>query len=375
VSLSELTRPNARVRLRELTVVVAVVLVGVEIVLGRDYLRRSLRVLDHAEPLWIALAVVASVVSMAQFARTQRRMLRAAGTQVPTRSMLRLAFEANAINITLPGGTAFSIAYSASRLRGLGATTAGAGFSLLASGLLSSVTFWALALVYAGFAGGSGWTLAAAGVALVAAAVVLRRYPGSVRRLGAAVTARVSAALDRRHPRAAGVVRRFAADLGAVRPRGRDWAIGTAFAGLNWLTDLGCLLVCFLAVAHRTPDLVVALAAYLAGMTASSISVVPGGFGVIEVAMILTFTAGGVHADAAAPAVLLYRLISCVLVVAVGWIVWLAGSARRSRTQPGRSGGPPSDELEECAPSARSTSSPTSSDSVTRLPSYTTPTA
>jgi putative heme transporter len=332
-AMTRLTRHLTRRRLRELTVGVAVVLVAVEIVLGRDYLWRSVRVLGHAEPLWIGLAVLASVASMGQFARTQRRMLRAAGTHVPIRSMLRLAFEANAINITLPGGTVFSIAYTASRLRGLGATAAGAGFSLLASGLLSSVTFWALALTYAGLAGGSGWTLLALAAALLVTALLLHRHPGAVRRLGGAGIGRMAARLDRRHGRAAAAMRRFAAELGAVRPRGRDWAAGTAFATLNWLTDLGCLVVCFVAVTHDLPSLLVVLAAYLAGMTASSVSVLPGGFGVIEVAMILTFTAGGVGADAAVPAVLLYRLVSCVLVVALGWGVWLAGR-RRGRARP-----------------------------------------
>jgi uncharacterized protein (TIRG00374 family) len=363
-------------RFRRVVTGVAVLLVAVEVVVGRDYLLRSVKLLGHAEPLWIGLAIIASAASMAQFARTQRRLLLAAGTQVPIRSMVRLVYEANAINITLPGGTAFSIAYTATRLRGLGATAAGAGFSLLASGLLSGATFWLIALAYAGLEGGalSGWLLAALALGLIALLVVLRRRPGSFGRLANGVTVGAAALLERhRHARSAAAVRRFAADVGAVRPRGRDWAVATTFAALNWLTDLGCLSVCCLAVSTELSTPLVIVAAYLAGMTASSISVLPGGFGVIEVAMIVAFTAGGVPAVAAAPAVLLYRLISCVLVVAAGWVVWLA--ARRRRAPARTTDLPASDEVGACAPSARSTSSPTSSDSATRLPSYTTPTA
>jgi hypothetical protein len=71
------------------------------------------------------------------------------------------------------------------------------------------------------------------------------------------------------------------------------------------------------------------LAAYIAGMSASSVAVLPGGFGVVELAMILTLHGTGVPTAAATAAVLLYRLISCVLVVAVGWAV-LAVDARAS---------------------------------------------
>lgn len=69
-------------------------------------------------------------------------------------------------------------------------------------------------------------------------------------------------------------------------------------------------------------DPVVLLTAYLAGMSASSIAFLPGGFGVIEVAMIAALHAGGVLTTPATAAVLLYRMISCVCVVAAGWAVW-----------------------------------------------------
>jgi uncharacterized protein (TIRG00374 family) len=356
---------------RETVVVLALALVGVEVVVGHAYLARTLRAVGRAEPAWIAIAILAAVASMAQFARTQRRMLSAAGTHVPIRSMLRLVFEANAINMTLPGGTAFSVGYSATRLRRFGATPAGAGFSLLASGLLSGLTFWALALAYAGLAGGTSvWPFVLAALvfaALAVLAVVARRRPGSLGRLLPQATGRLATVLERRRPgRVARALRGFAGDLAAVHPRRSDWVVGTVFAGLNWLTDLGCLLVCCVAVSGHSPVLLVAIAAYLAGMTASSISVLPGGFGVIEVAMIVTFTAGGVDADDAGPAVLLYRLISCVLVVAIGWVIWLVG--RFSRGTRG-SALAASGEVEPCAPSARSTSSPTSSRSAIPSPS------
>ena len=362
-----------RPRLRGVVLVLALALVVGEIVVGHAYLARTVRALGRAEPPWIAVAVVAAVASMAQFARTQRRMLSAAGTHVPIRSMVRLAFEANAINMTLPGGTAFSMAYAASRLRRFGATPAGAGFSLLASGMLSGLTFWALALAYAGLAGGTSvWPFVLAALVfagLAALAVLAWRRPGLIGRLVTHTAGWLAGVLEQRRPgRLARALRSLAGDLAAVHPRRRDWAVGTVFAGLNWLTDLGCLLVCCVAVSGHRPVFLVAIAAYLAGMTASSISVLPGGFGVIEVAMIVTFTAGGVDADDAGPAVFLYRLISCVLVVAIGWVVWLLGRFTRGPRAIEAAAVPvaPSGEVESCVPSARSTSSPTSSPSAIR---------
>ena len=63
-------------------------------------------------------------------------------------------------------------------------------------------------------------------------------------------------------------------------------------------------------------------AAYVAGTGAASLSLLPGGLGVMDAAMIFALTQGGVSTVSATAAVLLYRLISFALVVALGWLVW-----------------------------------------------------
>jgi uncharacterized protein (TIRG00374 family) len=73
--------------------------------------------------------------------------------------------------------------------------------------------------------------------------------------------------------------------------------------------------------------------AYAAGMAASGISVLPGGIGVVDTAMVLALVAGGIPAAAALPAILLYRLISLVGVTAAGWLA-AAVHARRRDCQP-----------------------------------------
>lgn len=78
------------------------------------------------------------------------------------------------------------------------------------------------------------------------------------------------------------------------------------------------------------------LVAYTAGMASSGLSLVPGGIGVVEAALVLALVAGGVPAAAALPAVLLYRLISLVGVVGAGWMVFAVQQGPAGAARPGR---------------------------------------
>jgi putative heme transporter len=63
------------------------------------------------------------------------------------------------------------------------------------------------------------------------------------------------------------------------------------------------------------------LLTYTAGMATSSLSPLPAGIGLVDGAMVLALTAGGVPAATALPVVLLYRLISVGAVVVAGWCI------------------------------------------------------
>jgi uncharacterized protein (TIRG00374 family) len=65
----------------------------------------------------------------------------------------------------------------------------------------------------------------------------------------------------------------------------------------------------------------VVVLAYVAGMSASGISLLPGGLGVTDAAMILVLSHGGFGIASATAAVLLYRLVSYVFIAAAGWVV------------------------------------------------------
>jgi hypothetical protein len=120
----------------------------------------------------------------------------------------------------------------------------------------------------------------------------------------------------------------FLRDLSRVQPSRRDWATGFGYAEVNWLADPACLLACCQAVGATRVGLAAGTAAYLVGMTASSLSVLPGGLGAVEGAMIVVFASSNVDLLTATAAVVLYRVISMVLVVAVGWVAF--GLMRRS---------------------------------------------
>ncbi len=96
-----------------------------------------------------------------------------------------------------------------------------------------------------------------------------------------------------------------------------------AAAVTNWVADLSCLLACCLAVGADDATLGVVLLAYLAGTSVSGISLVPGGLGVVDTALILILVGNGVGTAHATAAVLLYRALSLGFGLVVGWAAWI----------------------------------------------------
>lgn len=316
-----------------------VALVSIEAwVMGPSFARAA-RSLGHTDPRWLSVALVGELGSLVAFARLQRRMLAAGGLHVPLHRMIGLTYAANAINATLPAGSALSSGYTFRRLRKLGASTPLAGFTLIASGILSTAAFALLALT-SGLAIGADRTNRAALVAELLAAggavYVARRVAANPRfTVGSAtwLLGWCDRALRRPTGRSESAVHEFLHGLGQIKPRRRDWAAGLALSTANWVTDLACLAASCRALGIHA-SLLLVTGAFLAGATLSSLSLLPGGMGVVDAAMIAAFTGGGLHIASAAAAVVLYRLISFVLVVSLGWLAW-AFNWRRERTLTG----------------------------------------
>ena len=122
-----------------------------------------------------------------------------------------------------------------------------------------------------------------------------------------------AAPAGRQRPFASG---QFVAELREIHPRHLDWTAGLAYAALNWLADLACLVASCRAVGAHGATIELAVVAYVAGMAVSSVSLLPGGLGVVDAAMVLALVHGGLSPVQATAGVLLYRLISFVFIVA-----------------------------------------------------------
>lgn len=323
---------------RVLGLIALLVLLIVEVVLAAPYIGRAVRSLGELNFAWFAVAMLAEFASMGAFARLQRRILGAGGTWVSVRRMLVLTYAANAVSVTLPVGTALSAGYSFRRMRRWGATVPLASFTLLATGALSLLAFGLLGLVAAVIVGADSMISVAtgAGLAIVLGAAVLThrllRHPEQVTRIVSMLVG-TSLRLLRRDPAAAQFrVQTLLSELTQIKLRRRDWLAGLGFAFANWAGDLLCLLAACRAVGAQASTLGLVTIAYLAGSSVSSLSMLPGGLGLVDAAMILALVHGGVGVVESTAAVLLYRLISLLLVVAIGWVLWFTTWAQDRRT-------------------------------------------
>jgi uncharacterized membrane protein YbhN (UPF0104 family) len=289
-------------------------------------------VIAGADTSWLAVAAGAEFVSMAMFARQQRRLLTAFGVRMPRHRALALAYSRSAIAISLPAGTAISAAYAFRQFRIGGASRRTAATVMVLSGLLS------LAALFVLYATGA---LAAAAVHLGAA---WRDEPGNTRVPVAIVVAMIAfvgvfawqsgshihSSTPRAHrpvltrwPRLATLLAPVTDALTSSREvGGRHWGLALAAALTNWLTDLLCLYAAAQAF-HLPVSLAQLGAVYLTVQVVRQIPLTPGGIGVIEVSLLAGLVSAGAGDASAAATVLVYRLLSCWLIIPVGLLGWL----------------------------------------------------
>jgi hypothetical protein len=316
--------------------VAVVALLGTELVLAAPTLKGALTALREAQPWWIAVAVLAEVMSMDLFTRMRRRLLSAAGVRVRMRDALAAAYVADAVHLTVPGGAAFSTAYAYRWMRERGAGAAAITWTLVAGGLISTCALAGLAvagslLVHAASGLPALILDAALVVGLVVGAGRLHRRPDLALAGGRRLLAWRNTLLRRPRTQGDDALERLVGQLRLVRPGARDWMAAGAYGVGNWLFDGAVLAAAAAAVGTPGLSVPVLLIAYTVGMAASGFSLLPGGIGVVEPAMVLAMVAGGIPAAAALPAVLLYRLISLVAVVAAGWLIVAVQTRRTGR--------------------------------------------
>ena len=301
----------------------------------------SLRVLAHPRWTWLAVGVALEVISMAAFAAMFRQLL-TAGRARPRRSeMLATVYAANAMSVSVPlAGPGLAAAYLFRRFTRFGAGAAGAGWTLLAGGVISTAA-WVVLLAVGGLASGRTVVLAitipalAFALAVTGAIAAAARSPRVRRDLENLLTpafTRVARLLrwPATDPKLA--LRAWGQRFGALRLPTSSWGLALGDSLLNWFADAAVLTVGILAVGGHVPwhDL---LLVYAAGIGAQGLSLTPGGLGITEGAISLALVASGVHVRQAVAAAVLYRLMSFWLNAAVGWLILLFLQARRPTAQ------------------------------------------
>jgi putative heme transporter len=307
---------------------VAVVVLGLAVIGLRGRLpdpREFFIALAGAEYWWVALAALLQTVSLLAFAFQQRRLLAALGVRIGYRKAVAITLARAALSISLPAGAAVSTAYAIREYRRAGATREIGAASAIVSGLAS---IGGLTLLYV--AGGAGIVARNPGTFLnwrpLAIVCVIAALTTAAIMLG---RRQIHVPKTRRAP--SGRVTRYLLGLLASAREGwragaalrtRDWAAALAYAAVNWLTDLLCL-----AAATRALGLPVGVTTlagiYLGVQIVRQVPLTPGGVGVIETALVAGLTATGATAISAAAAVLIYRLLSCWLIIPVGGVAAL----------------------------------------------------
>ncbi|WP_412743372.1 lysylphosphatidylglycerol synthase transmembrane domain-containing protein [Krasilnikovia sp. MM14-A1004] len=290
--------------------------------------------LAGADLRWIAVAILLQFLSQVAFALQQRRLLAGVAVRLSVRQAVAITYSRSAISMVLPAGSAMSAAFAIRQYRRHGAATGTATAVTVLSGLASAAGLALLA--GAAFAPQvASWLVRTATerpgplVAVLAALAAVGLVPVVAHR-----HTRWRHAVRRvaRWPlaaRAVGQARRAVRDVRSVSLR--DWAATIAYAAVNWLLDLACLVAAAHAVNVEVPWRHIATA-YLAVQIARQIPLTPGGIGLIEASLLAALVAGGIPEAGAAAVVLAYRLISFWLILPPG----LTAYVRLRRFSPSR---------------------------------------
>lgn len=254
-------------------------------------------VLRAADAPWLIAASLAILTSLDMFARHQRALLAGVGVNLPHRRALALAYSRAAMAYSLPAGSVVSATYAYRQFHAHGADRRAAAIVLMLSGTLLAT---ALVMIYA------------AG-AIVAALLELPLARMLAPQLTATATTAASVFL---------VITAIAIRLATRSITARYWMLALTAALANWATELLCLI--FVTRALGMAVGIIPLAAiFLGAQLARQIPLTPGGIGLIEASLLTGLISAGTSATTAAAAVLVYRLISCWLVINIGLLSWL----------------------------------------------------
>jgi len=290
---------------------------------------------------WLVLAFLAEMASVIPLAEAQRMVLAAGGAQIRLRPMILITLAGNAISMSVPAGVAVAEGYLYRQYRRFRARPAIAAWGELASGAIAFAALACIALAGAVIDAGQAGLVLVPLLSVVTAgsigAAALFRRPHVLVSWIEWIEAHVGRRLGGVVSRFTGRVRQISEELRDVHPPAHTWATALWLSGLNWLLDVVSLALGFLAVHGRIPWAAVLLA-FAGTKVVSSIGITPGGLGIVEGGLVAMFVAYGSPGDTAVAAVVVYRALTLIGLVGLGWVAAAVLAVENRRPREERSG-------------------------------------
>ncbi|MFT4044644.1 MAG: YbhN family protein, partial [Gordonia sp. (in: high G+C Gram-positive bacteria)] len=326
--------------LRWVLLAIVVVVLAVEVVLMWPKLQEAAHQIGDLDWVWLAACVIAAVASMDSFARVQRALLRSAGVRVTRWRSLSVVLAANSVSQTMPGGQVLAPAFTYRETRKWGATPVVASWQVVMSGLLAGVGLAVLGFGGAVLAGAktSPFSIIFSVVGFLAVALILQYFashPESLQSTGERILGWLNQVRNKPEDHGIEWLTDTLAQLRAVQLTRRDTALAFGWSLFNWVADVACLMfACWAVGAH--PSVAGLMVAYAAGKAVgTAVPLLPGGIGVVDAVLVPALTSAGMPAADALTAVLVYRIVSYVLVAAIGWVVVMFMFRSHIRTDDG----------------------------------------
>jgi uncharacterized protein (TIRG00374 family) len=322
------------IRLVELAAFIALLVIAISAFPSLDEVRTRL---ESADPVWIALVVVAEIGSCAGYMLVFRATF---CSQMPWSLSYDMSMAELAADSLLPAGGAGGLALGTWALRRAGMQTSHIARRTVAFFVVTSAAnFFALIFVGIGaflgiIPGPSSAVLTLVPAAITALGVLLvAASPGLLRALG-----RLHPAMgaNRRGGRASLAVekglRAVADDVDQAIALLRSHGFGPIVGSFSYMAfDIAALGFAFAAVGHRPPFGTLVLG-YLIGQLGNLIPV-PGGIGSTEGALIGVFALYGVNLTEATAAVFAYRLFQLAIPAVLGAPAFVALRRKLERGQ------------------------------------------
>jgi hypothetical protein len=289
-------------------------------------LAKAARSLYSAKWWWLLASALAAVVLMHSFAQVQRTLLASAGVHVREFRSEAAYYAANSLSTTLPGGPVLAATFLLRQQRIWGASTLVASWQLVMSGVLQAVGLALLGLGGAFILGAKNnpfsllFTLGGF-VALLLLAQAVASRPELIDGIGCRVLSRFNSIRGKPADTGLAKWREMLSQLESVSLSRRDLAAAFSYSLLNRFADVACLgFAAYAAGAHASVGgLTVACAAARA---VGTIPLMPGGLLVVEAVLVPSLVSSGMSLPSAVSTMLIYRLISWLLLAAVGWVVF-----------------------------------------------------